>query len=1612
MSVANQANQKLSQLVTLTAKIESYLNPKNKGGSEKVSGETQSKPGKPAASLEAEASAVGGMAGSLALLIKETASINPKSSEKLRDFVVVLSNGVKDASKNLEGVDIQDTLEKIGTIVKGIANYSSGLTSVSLLSPFVMLGSAVFAKSTAFMIQKFSEISAAKEDVLNSIETIINMSKGIGTFALVMSGLALLSPLFAVGVTVFTLATAGMLMVFSRISGAKEEVISSIDTIVGMSRSIGIFALVMSGVALLSPLFVLGVAAFTLATAGMLMVFSRISGAKEEVLSSIDTILGMSRSIGIFSLVMSGVALLSPLFVVGVAAFTLATAGMLMVFSRLQGANQTVMDSIETITGMAKGIAFFSLAMIGIGLVAPLFAKGVLTFTLGIAGMLLVFNQLKQSQDDALNFLETITGLSTGIAVFSLAMIGVGLVAPIFAKGVIAFTLGIAGMMLAFNLVSKYSEGATDFLENIGGISTKIAIFALAMVGIGLVAPLFLKGITVFTLGVSGMLLAFKLLDGAKRSVTNSLKTITSMAVNIALFSVVMLGIGLVAPLFLKGIATFTLGISGMLLVFSLINGAKKTVTDSIKTITSMAINIAIFSVVMLGVGLVAPLFLKGIGAFTLGIGVLLGTLALVGSFDKQIKKAVNVIKTLTVPVLLLSLTFLGIGLMAKEVAIGALVASGSILVLGLAAFLIGKVDKDVKKGAAALTALSVPLILFTGALAVMALVPGNPSELFMKLGVIGAAIVGLGLAAYALGQSSVFPSVLMGALAMTALSVPLITFSGALAVLGAIPVPTADLGLKMAVIGAAIVGLGLAAFALGQGAVFPFVLLGALALTALTVPLIAFSGALAILGAIPVPTADLALKMAAIGAAIVGLGLAAFALGTPAVFPFVMMGTVALTALTVPLLAFSGALAVLGAIPVPTADLALKMAAIGAAIVGLGMSAFALGLPAVFPFVLLGAAALTALNVPLLAFTGTFYALTNSLKNFKEVGWTEQDGVLLTNAVTSTVGAFVKAFDGIGISGMAKLLFAVPLVGMLGNSLVSLAKGVKAMATLTFTETKYDEKTGKLVPVGEVRLTDSEIQQVGPNVASILNALAEPLTMFGKWSTMGETGFGPFTIGAGYMQKGIDAAAKVGQILTSLAGGVASMANLEVIEYEVVRAGTPDAKLVPKGSRKLTQSDFQNAASNVEKLLKGLAEPLVSFGKSTESGEGWFSDGYLAKGIDAAAKVSDFLAGLATGVRDMANLEVTEFTIVGKGTKDAKLVPARTRKLTDADFQNAAINVDKILKGLAKPLIDFGKATESGEGWFSDGYLSKGIDAIAKFSDPIAKLAKAVIDMSAGQATINEVVGGKLVPKSTISFAQAVPMATMQLTKLLNALPPIFVSFGRYYEANQEVIGKGIDGINTMASVTSKTAKLAEDYFKTLSSLDKVETLKTRSIVPFLTDLSRGVVLMGDSFRTFDQQSIKNYDHMVKVTERLSKIVTPFEKFTKSFSVFTKDMSTFVKSFEVFGKDNAENFEVVGTVIDKVAKVDTKKLKEALTALNEYAKQEESIAKQRQAREASQPAGSAAPNMADRVQSVAGKVPAAAPPARQAPAKLEKVENLTVQTLTVVNLKLPGSLG
>ena len=351
-----------------------------------------------------------------------------------------------------------------------------------------------------------------------------------------------------------------------------------------------------------------------------------------------------------------------------------------------------------------------------------------------------------------------------------------------------------------------------------------------------------------------------------------------------------------------------------------------------------------------------------------------------------------------------------------------------------------------------------------------------------------------------------------------------------------------------------------------------------------------------------------------------------------------------------------------------------------------------------------------------------------------------------------------------------------------------------------------YAVKDGKLVPTSVRKLKDTDFQLASTNVGLILNTLVEPLSKFGRAAKEGSGWFSD-----GVLEAGLDSAAKVGNIISSIGKGVADMANFNVVDY-VVKGN----KLIPSGIRKLKDTDFELAATNVDLILKTLIGPLTKFGRAAKEGSGLFSDGVLDAGINAAVKVGNILTGIAKGVADMANLQVITYKV-----SNGKLVPADVVPLKPDDFKKAASNVNEILKALQVPLTDFGKAWKGGGGWFSKGDLEAGIVGIGKISDPIGKLAKMVVDMAAGRATVSEIKDGKLVPTSTISFAQAVPLATAAIDNLLKALPKTLTTFGAYFEENQDSIEQGIDGISVLAKSFNSIAQIGLGYTENKAKID-----------------------------------------------------------------------------------------------------------------------------------------------------------------------------------------------
>jgi hypothetical protein len=1041
-----------------------------------------------------------------------------------------------------------------------------------------------------------------------------------------------------------------------------------------------------------------------------------------------------------------------------------------------------------------------------------------------------------------------------------------------------------AGVRVKDFLIS-FSEGLRDASKNLEavngeelinsltGLSKSLFSFALGMTAIALLAPAVALGTIVFILAIKGILSALKTADENAGKGADALATLMGIGSSIALFALTMVGIALVAPLFALGTLVFILAIKGILWALKSADDNAGKGASALDTLMKIGKYIAIFALTMIGVGFLAKQFALGALVFILAIGAISLVLNEMGKKEEQLTKGIGILQSMVKPLLFFGLIMVVAGLAAQYIAIGALVMGLAIGFIGLAAYGLGKLDKDgsVKKGTALISALALPMLGFAISLAIVgSLVKDDPLTLALKVGVIGLAIVILGLAARVLGDPGIAPYALIGVGIIEALALPMIAFAGTL----------------------------------------------------------------------------------------------------------VLLSQAEFTKEKVENLAY--------------------------AIMQISWTMSKLGIIA--PFVLIGAAAIIPASAALLP-------LTFALSIFKRIDWQESDGAALQNALSSTVQGFSHALDGLGVKGILKAMAAIPMIALMGLALVSLAAGVKAMATLSFTEMEYDKASKKLVPKRVVKLTDAEIQAVGPNVAKILNALAMPLTNFGMWSTMGETGFGPFTLGAGYMTKGIRAAASIGSAISSIAEGVANMANLTVIDYEV-----RNGKLVPVKVRKLKETDFVAAGVNTAAILNALVMPLSKFGEESVKGEGkYWGDGYVVKGVEAAGKVGNAIASIAKGVSDMANLNIVEYSV-----KNGKLVPTSTRKLTSDDFTLAADNVGLILTTLTEPLTSFGRDYKNGSSWFTDSALEAGIEATGKIVDPISKMADMVLKLASGQATINEVINpgtknAKLVAKGVISFGDAIPMAIANVKKLLYAFPQVFANLGIYIKKWEDDIDTAIEFMPKMSSAAKDILNVSKSYLGITKNI--AESSKNgKNIDGVLTGFATSLATMGASFDKMDNNKVTLYKKFASITEGMTKINTPFEKFTKNFGQFTKDMGVFVKVWDAFGKDDATNLKTYADSLKTIASVDAGKLSATTKALKEQAQAQAALNNSQKTTPSAVAAGAegkgaaAKPAEKTKQSSSSGSQSQAAPPSQAAQSN-NLGSGAVIARLEVTNLYINGKL-
>ena len=129
------------------------------------------------------------------------------------------------------------------------------------------------------------------------------------------------------------------------------------------------------------------------------------------------------------------------------------------------------------------------------------------------------------------------------------------------------------------------------------------ALFALAMILIGLTAPLFIKGVLVFSAAMTGMLLVYSLLGkgSTNKEIDRGTTNISNIVIGVALFAVTMVLLSYVAPQFIKGALAFTIGVAPILILYALLGNRKtdKDVDRGTGNIRNMVIGISLFAIVL-----------------------------------------------------------------------------------------------------------------------------------------------------------------------------------------------------------------------------------------------------------------------------------------------------------------------------------------------------------------------------------------------------------------------------------------------------------------------------------------------------------------------------------------------------------------------------------------------------------------------------------------------------------------------------------------------------------------------------------------------------------------------------------------------------------------------------------------------------------------------------------------------------------------------------------------------------------------------------------------------------------------------------------------------------
>jgi hypothetical protein len=260
-------------------------------------------------------------------------------------------------------------------------------------------------------------------------------------------------------------------------------------------------------------------------------------------------------------------------------------------------------------------------------------------------------------------------------------------------------------------------------------------------------------------------------------------------------------------------------------------------------------------------------------------------------------------------------------------------------------------------------------------------------------------------------------------------------------------------------------------------------------------------------------------------------------------------------------------------------------------------------------------------------------------------------------------------------------------------------------------------------------------------------------------------------------------------------------------------------------------------------------------------------------------------MTGLAQGVQAFANMNYTEFEVVGKGS-DAKIVPKSIVPINmETTLPKVTSVFTEIITSMVEPLKKVGSGEAETEGWFSAGHISKGIKALTGIGNVMSDLAKGVqmySNLTFQEYKLDEKTNKLVLAGNPVSIGETeITNASTQFRKVIDAILDPVIYAGNKYGENEDAIESFSEFMPDISKIISKLSENVKQF----ATADPIKAgVNFKYFLNGILDIfkNKDNMVAGIRFSTF----ASNADILIKGADKLEKVAESFERIADSFGV------------------------------------------------------------------------------------------------------------------------------